>query len=734
MTDFTMHTDADGVAIITWDVADKSMNVMSIDGLAELDAHIDAALADETVKGIVITSGKEGSFAGGMDLNLLAKMKQDAGDDPAKGLFEGTMRMHGLLRKIERAGMDPKTNKGGKPIAAALPGTAAGIGLELPLATHRIFCADNPKARIGLPEILVGIFPGAGGTTRLSFKLGAMAASTFLLEGKMVAPAAAAKAGLIDEVVADPVAAAKEWVLNAKDADLVKPWDAKGYKMPGGAPYHPAGFMTFVGANAMINAKTKGAFPAAKALLSAVYECALVPLDTALKIEARWFTSILLNPSSSAMIRSLFINKEALEKGAVRPKGIPDQRVRKLGVLGAGMMGAGIALVSAQAGIEVILIDRDQAAADKGKAYSEAYMDKGIARRKATPEKKEALLSLITATPDLDALKDCDLIIEAVFEDPAVKAEMTKKVEAVIPQDCIYASNTSTLPITDLAKASSRPDQFIGIHFFSPVERMLLVEIIKGKQTGDRAVAKALDYVRQIRKTPIVVNDARFFYANRCIIPYGGEANRMITEGVAPALIDNAAQMLGFPVGPVQLGDETSIDLATKIMRATKAAMGNEYPASEADDLIVWMEEKGRLGRKAKAGYFDYDEKGKRLGYWKGIHDKYPLAEVQPDLQEVQDRLMFVQVLEAVRALEEGVLMDIREGDVGAILGWGFAPWSGGPLSWLDMIGTPYAAERCDQLEAKFGPRFKCPDLLREMAAKNQTFYGRFAGEAQNAA
>jgi 3-hydroxyacyl-CoA dehydrogenase/enoyl-CoA hydratase/3-hydroxybutyryl-CoA epimerase len=729
-----MTTDADGVATIVWDTIGKSMNVMTLDAWGDLDALIDQVLADDAIKGAVITSGKPGSFAGGMDLKVIAKMKEMAGDDPARGLFDGIMNAHRIMRKIERAGMDPKTNKGGKPIAAALPGTAAGIGLELPLATHRIFCADNPKARIGLPEILVGIFPGAGGTTRLSFKLGAMAASTFLLEGKMVAPAAAAKAGLIDEVVADPVAAAKEWVLNAKDADLVKPWDAKGYKMPGGAPYHPAGFMTFVGANAMINAKTKGAFPAAKALLSAVYEGALVPFDTALKIEARWFTSILLNPSSSAMIRSLFINKEALEKGAVRPKGIPDQRVRKLGVLGAGMMGAGIALVSAQAGIEVILIDRDQAAADKGKAYSEAYMDKGIARRKATPEKKEALLSLITATPDLDALKDCDLIIEAVFEDPAVKAEMTKKVEAVIPQDCIYASNTSTLPITDLAKASSRPDQFIGIHFFSPVERMLLVEIIKGKQTGDRAVAKALDYVRQIRKTPIVVNDARFFYANRCIIPYGGEANRMITEGVAPALIDNAAQMLGFPVGPVQLGDETSIDLATKIMRATKAAMGNEYPASEADDLVVWMEEKGRLGRKAKAGYFDYDEKGKRLGYWKGIHDKYPLAEVQPDLQEVQDRLMFVQVLEAVRALEEGVLMDIREGDVGAILGWGFAPWSGGPLSWLDMIGTPYAAERCDQLEAKFGPRFKCPDLLREMAAKNQTFYGRFAGEAQNAA
>lgn len=734
MTDFTMTTDSEGVAVITWDVADKTMNVMSIDGLTELDALIDQALGDDAVKGIIITSGKEGSFAGGMDLNLLAKMKADAGDDPAKGLFEGTMRMHHLLRKIERAGMDPKTLKGGKPIAAALPGTAAGIGLELPLATHRIFCADNPKARIGLPEILVGIFPGAGGTTRLVRKLGAMTASSFLLEGKMVAPVAAAKAGLIDEVADDPMAAAREWVLNAKDADLVKPWDAKGYKMPGGAPYHPAGFMTFVGASAMVNGKTKGAFPAAKALLSAVYEGALVPFDTALKIEARWFTNVLMNPSSSAMIRSLFLNKEALEKGAVRPEGIADQRVKKLGVLGAGMMGAGIALVSAQAGIEVVLIDRDQAAADKGKAYSEAYMDKGIARKKATPEKKEALLSLITATPDLDALKGCDLIIEAVFEDPTVKAEMTQKVEAVIPEDCIFASNTSTLPITDLAKASSRQEQFIGIHFFSPVERMLLVEIIKGANTGDRAVAKALDYVRQIRKTPIVVNDARFFYANRCIIPYGNEATRMVTEGVAPVLIDNAAQMLGFPVGPIQLGDETSIDLATKIMRATKAAMGNEYPASEADDLIVWMEDLGRLGRKANAGYFDYDEKGKRTGYWKGIHDKYPLAEEQPDLQEVQDRLMFVQVLEAVRALEEGVLMDIREGDVGAILGWGFAPATGGPLSWLDMIGTPYAAERCDQLEAKFGPRFKCPDLLREMAEKNQSFYGRFGPKAAEAA
>ena len=733
MNDFTLTKDAEGVATITWDVADKTINVMSFKGLEQLDAQIDDALADDAVKGIVITSGKD-SFAGGMDLNLLAKKRADAGDDPAKGLFEGTMRMHHLLRKIERAGMDPKTNKGGKPIATALPGTAAGIGLELPLSTHRIFSANNPKAKIGLPEILVGIFPGAGGTTRLVRKLGLMGASSLLLEGRMNSPEKALKAGVIDEVVEDPIAAARAWVLSAKDADLLKPWDAKGYKLPGGDPYHPAGFMNFVGANALVGGKTKGAFPAAKAMLSAIYEGALVPFDTALKIEARWFTNILMNPSSSAIIRSLFLNKEALEKGAVRPKDVPDQRVKKLGVLGAGMMGAGIALVSAQAGIEVVLIDRDQEAADKGKAYSATYMDKGIARKKATPEKKEALLNLITATPDVEMLKGCDLIIEAVFEDPAVKAEITKRVEAVIPEDCIFASNTSTLPISELAKASSRPEQFIGIHFFSPVEKMLFVEIIKGAQTGDVAVAKSLDYVRQIRKTPIVVNDARFFYANRCIITYGNEAARMVTEGVAPQLIDNAAQQLGFPVGPIQLGDETSIDLGVRIMKATKAAMGNAYPASDADDLIVWMEGLGRLGSKANAGYFDYDQKGKRTGYWKGVHDKYPLAAEQPALQEVQDRLMFSQVLEAVRALEEGVLEDIREGDVGAILGWGFAPATGGPFSYLDIIVTPYAAERCDQLQAAYGDRFECPALLREMAGKNQTFYRRFGPKDEAAA
>jgi 3-hydroxyacyl-CoA dehydrogenase/enoyl-CoA hydratase/3-hydroxybutyryl-CoA epimerase len=730
MSDFTISTDADGVATITWDVSGKSMNVMSQAGFAELDALIGETLADPAVKGVVLTSAKK-DFAGGMDLNVIAKMKEDGG---AQGIFDGVMSIHAILRRIERAGMDPKTLKGAKPIVAALPGTALGIGLELPLACHRIIAADNPKAKIGLPEIMVGIFPGAGGTTRLVRKMGAMVAAPFLLEGKLSSPKEAKAAGIIDEVVAPDqlLARAKEWVLSARDADLVKPWDDKGYKMPGGAPYHPAGYITYVGANAMVHGKTMGVYPAAKALLSAAYEGALVPFDTALRIEARWFTSVLMNPSSGAMIRSLFINKEALEKGALRPKE-PDQTVKKLGVIGAGMMGAGIAHVSASAGIDVVLIDATQEAADRGKAHSADLLDKGISRRKVTAEQKEATLARITATTDYTALAGCDLIVEAVFEDPKVKAEVTARVDAATGADCIFATNTSTLPISALAKASARPANFIGIHFFSPVDKMMLVEIIRGKQTGDRAVAKALDFVRQLRKTPIVVNDARFFYANRCIIPYINEGIRMVAEGVEPALVENAAKLVGMPLGPLQLVDETSIDLGVKIAKATKAAMGDAYPDGAVDTVLFAMADQGRMGKKANAGFYSYDATGKREGLWDGLATAYPVRDTQPDLTDVQHRLLFAQVLEAVRALEEGVLMDIREGDVGAILGWGFAPWSGGPFSWLDIIGAPRAVEICDALTATHGPRFSAPALLRDMAAKGETFYGRFGATAKAA-
>ena len=723
MTDFHSAVDADGVATITWDTGDKSINVMTMQGLADLNTHIEAALADAGVKGVIITSGKADSFAAGMDLNVIAGMRETAGDDPAQGLFDGVMDMHRLLRKIERAGMDER-NRGGKPIVAALPGTALGIGLEIPLACHRIIAADNAQAKIGLPEIRVGIFPGAGGTTRLVRRIGAMAAAPLLLEGRLSDPKKAMAAGVIDEVVpaGELLARAKAWVLS--EPKIVKPWDEKGYRLPGGAPYHPAGFLTFIGASAMVSGRTKGVYPAARALLSAVYEGALVPFDTALKIEARWFVNVLMNPSSSAMIRSLFVNKEALEKGARRPD-TPVRAIDRVGVVGAGMMGAGIALVSARAGIKVVLLDATEAAAERGKAHTAAFMDKGIARGKATEAQKADVLGRIETATDHTALAGCDLIIEAVFEDPEIKAQVIRQVETVTSPDCIIATNTSTLPVTDLARASARPGQFIGIHFFSPVEKMLLVEIIRGARTDDAAVAVALDYVRRIRKTPIVVNDARFFYANRCIIPYINEGVRMVSEGVPPALVENAARMMGMPLGPLQLTDETSIELGVKIARATRAAMGSAYANDDVDQVLFWMADQGRLGRKANAGFYAYDDRGKRLGLWEGIGAKFPLAAVQPPLAEVRDRMIMAQVLEAVRALEEGVLQDIREGDVGAVLGWGFMPWSGGPFGYLDMIGAGAAVGICEALAGRFGDRFAPPELLRRMAESGERFYGR---------
>jgi len=729
MTNWKYTTDGD-VAIITWDMEDRSMNVMTADVIRELDGHVDTVLADDSLKGAVITSAKN-DMGGGVDLTMLAEIKATAtkeGGNVGEALFGFVWALHSLYRKIEIAGADSKTKNGGKVFAAATPGTALGGVFELLLACHRRFSADNEKAKLGLPETLVGLFPGAGGTTRLVRMLGVMGAADYLLQGRLVNPKKAKAGMLIDEVVpaGELVAKAVEWVKGSSESDAVKPWDAKGFKIPGGAPYTPQGFPTFLGAIAMTHGKTAGVYPQTNAMLSAVYEGALVDMDNALKIEARWFTSVLMDPRSAAMIRSLFVNKQAIEKGARRPD-VPDAKVKKVGIIGAGMMGAGIGFVSARAGIDVVLIDRDQDAADKGRATIEDLLDEGVKRKKVTADAKDAILSRVTATPDYGALKDCDLIVEAVFEDPKIKAEVTKKVEAVIADDAIFATNTSTLPITGLSEASSRPDNFIGIHFFSPVHKMMLVEIIKGEKTGDLAVAKALDFVRQIKKTPIVVNDARFFYANRCIIPYLNEAMIMVSEGVNPSLIENAAKQMGMPVAPLQLTDETSLELGHRIMSATKAQMGESYVGTGADDVITTLyESEGRAGRKNGKGFYDYDEKGKRTMLWPDLAAHFPVSEEQPDFEEIKNRLLLAQVLEAVRAKEEDVLVDIREGDVGAILGWGFAPWSGGPPSWIDLTGPQEVVAICDALKAKYGERFEAPALLREIASNGETFYGRF--------
>lgn len=722
MSDFTMETGADGVAVITWDVPGKSMNIMSLAGFAELDALTAQALGDPAVKGIVITSGKK-DFAAGMDLNILAQMREGG----AARVFDELMQTHRLFRRIELAGRDPKTGKGGKPVVAALPGTALGIGLELPLATHRIIAADNPRAKIGLPEINVGIFPGAGGTTRLVRRLGLMGAAPFLMEGKLSDPKAALAAGIIDEVVAPGalLARAREWVLAAGEGDLVKPWDARGYRMPGGAPYSAAGYPVFLGAVAMVHGRTQGVFPAAKGLLGAVYEGALVPFDQALRIEARHATAVLTNPSSEAMIRTVFVNRKALEKGARRPAA-PAAPVGHLAVIGAGMMGAAIANVAAGAGIGVTLIDTTAEAAGRGKAHAAAELDKAVRRGRMTPGEREAVLERITPATDYAALAQADLVVEAVFEDPAVKGEVTKRAGAAAGPGTVLATNTSTLPITALARAAARPESYVGIHFFSPVEKMMLVEIIRGRETGDAAVARAFDFARQLGKTPIIVNDARFFYANRCIIPYINEGIRMVGEGVAPALIENAARLAGMPVGPLQLIDETSIDLGVRIAQATRAALGSDYDGEAADRVLFWMAEQGRHGRKGGAGFYDYSDTGERLHLWEGLARRFEHDKMQPSLADVQNRLLFAQIIEAVRALEDGILADIREGDVGAVLGWGFAPWSGGPFGWLDITGTARAVDLCRGLTAQFGRRFEAPALLREMAQKGEGFYTRF--------
>ena len=724
MSDFIYSKGKDNIVLIQWDVKDKNMNVLTLEGIISLKECVDKALDDETAIGIIIGSRKK-DFSGGMDLNILQSMMSKSNSDFSENAFKTIMGIHKLLRKLELAGVDKKKNKQAKPVVWASSGISAGIGTEIALACHYRIATNEPTTKIGLPEILVGLFPFGGGTTRVMRMLGAMTASSILLEGKMFTASASKSLGLIDEVcdAAELLPKAKEWILSASGTDTIKAWDTKGFKVPGGAPYHQSGFLTFAGASALVHAKTQGAYPAHKALMSAAYEGLLVPFETALKIEARWAVKLLNTTSTFNMIRTLFVNKTALEKGAVRPKDMPIQKTTKLGVLGAGMMGAGIAYVAALSGIEVVLIDATKEKALGGKGKVESILLEGVKRKKTTPNEMKKVLSRVYATDDYSTLKGADLVIEAVFEDASLKSEVTKIAETYTADSTIFATNTSTLPITELSKASKNCKNFIGIHFFSPVNKMNLVEIIRGNETEDTAVAKALDFVKQIKKTPIVVNDARFFYANRCIIPYLNEGVRMAGEGIRPALIENAARQLGMPVGPLQLVDETSIDLANQIAKATKVALGIKYIEDKSDEVLAFMVKEQRLGRKSNAGFYNYDEKGKRIGLWNDLSNKWPLSDKQPNVEEVKLRLALIQALEAVRAFEEGVLTDIREGDVGAVLGWGCLPWAGGPFGWLDLLGSKNVLKTCGQLSGKFGIRFQAPKVLEKMAATNTKFY-----------
>ncbi|MGN8063948.1 3-hydroxyacyl-CoA dehydrogenase NAD-binding domain-containing protein [Ralstonia sp. 22111] len=708
MIDITIDTD--GIATLTWNQPGRAQNVLNGDTCAAFFAAIDHVCADASVKGILVTSAKADFIAGG-DLEWL-----QASDDAAT-LFDRTCELHRMLRKLETCG---------KPVAAALPGSTLGGGLEIALACHYRVAADNARARFGLPEVTLGLLPGGGGTQRLPRLIGVQKALPMLLEGKRIKAADALKLGIVDAVVnaGEEADAARTWLLGDGPTRAQQPWDIKGYKVPGGGIASPAVQQLFTAANAMLRQKTYGNYPAAASILSCVYEGLITDLDTGLKTEARYFVQAVLSPEARAMIRTLFFSLNAANKLAARPADVPVRRYAKVGVVGAGMMGAGIAYVTAKAGLPVVLLDTTQEAAERGKDYSRKLVEKQVQRGRLHAEQAEALLARIKPTTSYADLDGAGLIVEAVFEQREIKADVTRMAEAVISPDAIFASNTSTLPITGLAEASQRPGNFIGLHFFSPVDKMPLVEVIVARQTTRATLAQALDYVKAIGMTPIVVNDSRGFYTSRVFSTYVLEGLAMLAEGVAPALIENAGLQAGMPVGPLALIDEVSSELIHKVNQQTRTDLGVAYIERPGEAVAERMVALGRIGRKAGKGFYDYPENGKKA-LWPGLATEYPKAATQPDVLTLVDRLITVQAVETARCLDEGVVTDPRDADVGALLGWGFPAFRGGPVSHIHRVGVGAFVQLCDRLAAEHGRRFAPPALLRDMADKGTAFYER---------
>lgn len=712
MIDITL--DADGIATLTWNQPGRAQNVLNGETCAAFFAAIDQVIADASVKGILITSAKPDFIAGG-DLEWL-----QASDDAAT-LFERTCELHRALRKLETCG---------KPVSAALPGSTLGGGLEIALACHYRVAADNARARFGLPEVTLGLLPGGGGTQRLPRLIGVQKALPMLLEGKRIKAADALKLGIVDAVVnaGDEVDAARDWLLGHVQTEgqtrAQQPWDIKGYKVPGGGISSPVVQQIFTAANAMLRQKTYGNYPAAASILSCVYEGLITDLDTGLKTEARYFVQAVLSPEARAMIRTLFFSLNAANKLATRPADVPVRSYAKVGVLGAGMMGAGIAYVTAKAGLPVVLLDSTQEAAERGKDYSRKLVEKQVQRGRLHAEQAEALLARIRPTTSYADLDGAGLVVEAVFEQREIKADVTRQAEAVLSPDAIFASNTSTLPITGLAEASQRPGNFIGLHFFSPVDKMPLVEVIVGRQTTQATLAQALDYVRAIGMTPIVVNDSRGFYTSRVFSTYVLEGLAMLSEGVAPALIESAGLIAGMPVGPLALIDEVSSELIHKVNQQTRADLGVAYIERPGEAVAERMVALGRIGRKAGQGFYDYPEGGKKA-LWPGLAKEYPQAAAQPNVQALVDRLITVQAVETARCLDERVVTNPRDADVGALLGWGFPAFRGGPVSHIQRVGVGAFVDLCNQLAAEHGRRFAPPALLRDMADKQAAFYER---------
>ena len=719
--------DEDGIVTLTLDDPTASANTMNElykDSMAAaVDRLYDELAQDEqSITGVVIASAKKTFFAGG---NLKAMVQ--ATRDDAQQIFEMGEAIKRDLRRLETFP---------RPVVAAINGAALGGGFEITLAcNHRIVVDDN-KAEVGLPEASLGLLPGGGGVTRTVRMLGIQSAlMDVLLQGTRFKPAVAKEKGLVDEVVAtreELVPAAKAWIKANPDA-AQNPWDADGYKMPGGTPSHPKLAAFLPAFPALLRKQTKGAvYPAQQAILSAAVEGAQVDFDTASRIESRYLTKLIVNQNSKNMIQAFFFDLQAINAGKLRPQGIPPYKAVKVGVLGAGMMGAGIAYSCARAGMEVVLKDVEQANAEKGKAYSEKLLDKAISRGRSTEEKKAELLSRITPTADPADLTGCDLVIEAVFEDPSLKAKVFGEIAPYVNDDALLCSNTSTLPITELATGVDRPKDFIGLHFFSPVDKMPLVEIIRGEETSDEALAKAYDVVQQIRKTPIVVNDSRGFYTSRVIGTMVNEGLAMLAEGVHPVSLERAATQDGYPVGTLQLSDELNMELMLKIAKATEDAAardGLDYTEHPGTVVIRKMVEIGRPSRLKGAGFFEYDEAGKRQGLWKGLAETFPVAEEQPPFEDVKDRLLFVEALETAKCFEEGVIESAAAANIGSIMGIGFPPNTGGAAQFMTgyegadgSLGLAAFVARADELAAKYGDRFAPTARLREMAEKGESF------------
>ncbi|MDE2419782.1 MAG: enoyl-CoA hydratase/isomerase family protein [Gammaproteobacteria bacterium] len=711
MSAIQYNKDQDNIVTLVINSTGQSVNTMNAEFHASLHEVAAKLKAETDLAGVIITSAKKTFFAGG-DLDDLIQVKPS----DATRFFEGLETLKADMRTIETLG---------KPVVAALNGSALGGGWEIALATHRRIALADPKTKFGLPEVTLGLLPGGGGVARMVRLLGLQTAFPFLMEGKQFDVQKAIGMGLVHDTGAtmdEVLQKARDWIKATPKSQ--QPFDVKGYKIPGGDPRTPAVAQMLAIAPAMLRDKTKGCYPAPEAIMSAAVEGAQVDIDTALRIESRYFVQIATSQVAKNMIGTFWFQLNAIKAGHSRPEGIAPWKATKVGVLGAGMMGSGIAYSTAIKGVPVVLKDVSTEAAEKGKSYSQKLLEKRVSRGSLTAEKKDAILSSITATADAKDLAGCDLIIEAVFENRDLKAKVTQEAEAQLVAGGVMASNTSTLPITGLAKASKDATHFIGLHFFSPVDKMQLVEIIKGKDTSPETLARAFDYVLQIGKTPIVVNDSRGFFTSRVFGTFVNEGLSLVAEGIHPARVEMAALKAGMPVGPLAIQDEVSLSLTEHITEQTRKdlqAEGKDLPIRPSEALTKSLiHDHNRKGKAAGAGFYDYPEGGKKH-LWAGL-SQWLKPEVTISEQEMIDRILFVQALDTVRCLEEGVLESVQDANIGSIFGIGFAPWTGGAIQFLNQYGLDKAVKRAEELTAKYGERFTPPQLLKDKAAKGELF------------